>query len=149
MGLFESGVSAVIATLFSDDTMFDSLPSIFIKDLFLYGIPAGIFAQLLGSYCRNLKPRSPHRWMWLVLLIPVVTFQLAVVQGLILSGIESGDAPYFRCDLSDLAFAFCIYLGGSLVSGLIAMALIGSWKFLQRKFHRTTLTGNFIPEISW
>jgi hypothetical protein len=64
LALLASAVDGVFLALAGSD---DSSDGVFFQTLFLYGIPAGLFARMLGYWFRDYRSTSPFRWIWLCL----------------------------------------------------------------------------------
>jgi hypothetical protein len=138
LGFLPAGIWVALLTIGVDDCLnaltcasHDSLAGVFVKTLFLYGIPAGLFAQLLGFFLRHFRPQSSLRWIWLSFLIPMCTLLLAGVQVEIVNMIECGTLK-FDHDFDDTLIGISVYLGAALVSGLIAGLLIAVARLVQK-----------------
>lgn len=103
----------------------------FFKAVFLYGIPAGFFAQLIGYWLRNLRPDSQVRWIWLSLLIPICTFLLAAIQVELVNMVECKSYS-LKLDVDDYLFPVSLYVGAALVSGLLAIVIIALIKLIRK-----------------
>lgn len=130
------------------DSACDTLYGFFAQQFLLFGIPAGLFGVLVGYFLQKLSPHSACRWMWLALLIPSVTFQLAQVQMCIVAFVENGTvSDLFSHSFSEFLFVHLCWAAVALAAGTTLIAFIGMWKLLVAARNVSTVVV-LSPEIS-
>jgi len=130
VALLAAGVDSCLNAL-TGEVSVSSVFCVFFQSIFLYGAPAALFAQFLGYWVRNVRPHSPYRWVWLSLLIPTCTFLLAGIQVDVVNMIECRHLT-FEHDPGDIMIALCVYQCAALVSGVLALGVIGLGKLICR-----------------
>ncbi len=95
-----------------------------------YGATCGILSMILGYMLSVLAKSLESKWIFLSFLIPIFSCLTAAIEVECVNIFETG--TFSIVPVGDTAFALSLYASFGILSGLIAMSLIGAWKLLQK-----------------